>query len=163
VQAITGLDGRSYTRQQLSTALANGLRIQGYVWVNPGGSLATTNARLSLFDGFPLEQIWADVEEMNLTEADVDRVLSACDAYLGNGRLAGIYSAPYVFVDNGWTHITKWANAGRLLWVANYDHKADPDVNFTPFGGWSQCQMKQHIGTTTVGSVTEIDLSASRQ
>lgn len=162
IQAVTGVNGVSYTRQQLDACQRNGLRIQGYVWVFPGDTKPSMGSRLAMFNGFPIEALYVDVEQMGVKEADVDRDLAAADAYLADGRLAGIYSSRYVFVDNKWLGVTKWANAGRLLWSAIYDGIADPDVGFVPYAGWGQCQIKQFGGSSSLGSVTEIDLDISR-
>lgn len=159
IQAVTGVNGLSYTRQQLDACQRNGLRIQGYVWVFPNDTKPSMGSRLAMFDGFTLEALWCDVEQMGVKEADVDRDLIACDAFMG-GAVTGIYTGHYVFIDNGWTRVTKWSH--RPLWLANYDGIPDPDIGFVPFSGWTQCQMKQYQGSTSLKSVTEIDLNIAR-
>lgn len=111
-----------------------------------------------MFNGFPLESLWLDVEEGGLKQSDVDRDLALCDKH--QGSLTGIYSAKWVFSMMGWLGVTKWAR--RALWTANYDDIPDPDVGFVPFSGWASCAAKQYRGTTTVGVVSEIDLSVFR-
>lgn len=114
--------------------------------------------RLPLFDGFPVETIWLDAEAAGLTKADVDRDLALIDKYLG--ALAGIYGAKWFWDQQKWTNHSYWSD--RLLWAAIYDGVADPDVGFVPFGGWTQCEVKQYRGTSAIGSVMQIDLDASR-
>lgn len=159
VQAVTGLDGHSYTRQQLSACVANGLRIQGYVYCNHGQSVAS---RLPMYDGFPVETIWLDVEASGLTKANVNRDFALIDTFLGDGDPAGCYSGHWYFQQQGWLKYTKWADEGRALWNSAYDGIADPDVGFVPYGGWQQCAVKQYRGTSSIGSVQQIDLDAAR-
>src|SRR5262249_9044345 len=127
---------------QLQAAIDAGWEIEGYVWCSPGNASnpnRITN-RLSLFDGFKLEALWLDVEEVGLTREDVDADLAVCDAYLGGGR-TGIYTAPWFFQNQGWTNVDWWAD--RPLWSAFYDEQADCDAGFTQYGGWIQCDTKQ--------------------
>jgi hypothetical protein len=154
IQAVTGLDGVSYTRQQLEACVRNGLRIQGYVWCFPRASEASMRNRLAMFDGFPIEALWLDVEQAGLYGADVDRDLAVCDAY--TGRKTGIYSGRWYFANQGWLGIRWWAD--RPLWDANYDGVAVVKADFTPYGGWTTPVVKQFRGTSAIGSVHEIDM-----
>lgn len=158
VQAITGNNGISYTRQQLTMARDNGLRLQGYVWCFPNTAKVSTTSRLSMFDGFELEYLWLDVEQAGLKQADVDRDLALCDQYFGG--VTGIYSGRNVFLGNGWAGITKWSS--RPLWNAYYDYVADVDEGFHPYAGWTSCLMKQYAGSSSVGRVIEVDRNIMR-
>jgi hypothetical protein len=80
IQAITGLDGVSYTRQQLAACVHNGLRIAGYVWCFPFAAPGSMLTRLGMFDGYRLEFLALDVEEAGTRKFDVDRDLALCDA-----------------------------------------------------------------------------------
>jgi hypothetical protein len=157
VQAITGLDGRTYTRQQLAACVAYGLRVAGYVWCFPGASVASIRDRLHMFDGYALKFLALDVEQGGLTRADVDRDLYECDAYIDG--LTWIYSGRWWFEQQEWLNVNWWSN--RPLWDSNFDGNADATVGFRPYAGWTQCAMKQFMGTTTVGSVHEADLNVS--
>lgn len=150
IQAVTGLDGLSYTRQQLDAATRNGLRIAGYVF--PGG-LAT---KLAMFDGYTIEFLWLDLE-LPISIHAVDQALAMCDAYLG--KLTGIYSGRWFFAQQGWLSLTRWSN--RALWDSNYD--GDPVLadDFRPYGGWTSCVVKQYHGTTDIGAVHELDLDST--
>jgi len=155
VQAITGLDGNSYTRQQLDACQRNGLRVQGYVWCFPGaaGNPVSMRSRLAMFDGFSIEDLWLDVEQAGLDRADVDADLALCDAYLG--RAAGIYSAHWFFASQGWLGVNWWAS--RRLWEALYDNNRNVTAGFVPYGGWTGPTIKQFWGTSTIGHVHQID------
>lgn len=156
VQAITGADGRTFTRQQLTVLVRNGLRIQGYLWCFPGSTIASVQSRLAMFDGFTLEGLWLDVEQDGLVQSDVDRDLVLCDAYTHRPKSTGIYSGHWFFVKQGWLTLTRWAD--RRLWESNYDDVADVAVHFTPYGGWTRPAIKQYMGTSSIGSVHQIDL-----
>lgn len=157
IQAITGTNGISYTRQQLSACVRNGLRIQGYIWC---WSTPSVLSRLPMFNGYELENLWLDVEQAGLPQSSVDRDLTLCDEYIQ--KTSHIYSGRWFFADQNWLNLTKWSDQGRLLWDSNYDNNPDVDAGFRPYGGWNQCEIKQYIGTSSIGSVHEIDLNVSR-
>lgn len=159
VQAITGNDGRSYTRQQLDACVRNGLRIQGYVWSFPNASLSSINGRLSMFDGFPIERLWVDVEQAGLHQSDVDRDLAACDRYMGTWTRVGIYTGRWFWAQQGWLSLTRWAD--RALWDSNYTGIADVGSGFIPYGGWQWPKITQYRGTSSVGVVNQVDLNVS--
>jgi hypothetical protein len=152
------MDGRSYTRQQLDACVRNGLRIQGYCWVFPNTLPGSMQSRLLMFDGYTLEGLWADVEQSGLIRADVDRDLAVMDTYFG--RPVGLYSGRWWFQQQGWLRVDWWAD--RPLWESNYDSIADVDVGFVPYAGWQQCQIKQFLGTSSIGAVQQIDRNISR-
>lgn len=153
VQAITGNDGRSYTRQQLETARRRGLRLQGYVWCFPGASPDSMRARLALFNGYPLEGLWLDVEQVGVTVADVNRDLALCDQYMG--WPVGLYSGKWFFDLQGWSHLSLWAD--RPLWDSDYNYVPEVGYGFRPYGGWTMPAMSQYEGTSNVGRVSEVD------
>ncbi len=130
------------------------------MWVFPNTWTAGTQQRLAMFDGYALEALWVDVEQAGLHVSDVDRDLGACDSYLG--KTVGIYSGRWYWAQQGWLGMTKWADQGRDLWDSHYDGVDDVDVNFVPYGGWTQCQIKQFQGSSQVGSVQQVDLNTMR-
>jgi len=143
VQAVTGNDGRSYTRQQLQAAVWAHWDAAGYIWCNAAQALDLTGfqARLSLFDGFNLDFLALDVEAANTRRNDVDRALDACDAYVR--QQTWMYTAYWVFERQGWLDVNWWAD--RPLWDGGpYDGDANIDVGFRPYGGWTQRTMKQY-------------------
>ena len=150
IQAVIGLDGTTYTRQQLEACWRNGLRIQGYVF--PGG----LSWKLPMFDGYAIEGLWLDLE-LPITIAAVNAALQQCDAYIGG--TTGIYTGKWFFDQEGWSTKAYWAN--RPLWDANYDGVPVPAVDFVPYGGWTSCVIKQYRGTSSIGDVHMIDLDTS--
>ena len=149
----------SYTRQQIDACIRNGLRIAGYVWCFPGDTASSMHSRLKMFDGFALESLWLDVEQSHVKVADVDSDLAVCDAY--SGHLTGIYSGHWYFQQQGWLGVTKWADQGRPLWDSRYDGVPVTQAGFVAYGGWHSCLIKQYAGTSTVGSVSQIDLDVT--
>jgi len=147
VQAITGLDGISYTRQQLQKTLDRGFRIAGYVWCFPGGP--SVASRLSMFDGFKLEWLALDNEQAGLSFADMDRDFALCDAYMG-GQLTEDYTAYWFYQLMGWLRITRYSN--RALWYAAYDEQAAMS-SFVPFGGWTTPRTHQFTDKQLYGGV----------
>lgn len=143
------------TSQQCQVAVANGLRIQGYVWCFPGESAVSVDTRLRLFDNYPVEKLWADIEQSGLSKRDGDTLVSRCDLYNRNQR-TGVYSGKWFFDQQGWSGHSYWAD--RDLWDAHYDNQANTNVDFVPYGGWDHCVVKQFRGTSDIGHVHEIDL-----
>lgn len=145
VQAVTGLDGLSYTRQQLHAANTNGLLIAGYVWCYEALDVGD---RLALFNGFTLESLWLDVET-TLSVGAVDRDLNLCDNHIEG--LTGIYTGKWVFDMLGWSDQRLWSY--RPLWVSIYDGVADLDAGFRSFGGWLGATIKQYQDTGPIAGV----------
>lgn len=152
IQAITGFNGQTFTRQQLQMCLDQGLRIQGYVWSFGSVDVAS---RLRMFDGFRIEALWLDVEDDASTVRTVNRDLALCDAYMG--RPTGVYSGKWMFDRKGWSKHRYWAD--RLLWNAVYDGVPDVNYGFVPYGGWTSQAIKQFAGTSSIGSLQQVDLN----
>lgn len=155
VQAITGLDGRTFTRQQLTVAQRNGLRLAGYAWCFPGATEGSIRGRLAMFDGFTLEFLALDIEQAGTHVVDAERDLPICDAYWGGKTW--VYTAHWFFAQQGWLHQSLWPD--RPLWEALYDGVPDVNVGFVPYGGWTRMTMKQFRGTSSIGQVDQIDLN----
>jgi hypothetical protein len=150
IQAITGLDGISYTRQQLNACVQNGLDIAGYVWCFPGSNVAS---RLKMFDGFELAFLALDVEQAGLTRADVDRDLGLCDSYQWD--TTWVYTGKWFFDQQGWSQHTWWSD--RPLWNSLYDRTPVANDHFVPYHGWTSSVLEQWIGTSQIGHVGGID------
>jgi len=104
--------------------------------------MKTFDAKLHLFDGFQLDFLANDVEEMQMDLADVSAALQSCDSYLGRPRDVWIYTRENLFTKAyGWANLHPWPD--RKVWVANYDGIPDVNVGFHPFCGWTQAEMKQ--------------------
>lgn len=147
IQAITGLDNNSYTRQQLAACVRNGLLIAGYVFP---GDLVT---KLAMFNGYVLRSLWLDIE-LPISIGAVDSVLMQCDAYFGG--LTGIYTGKWFFDQMWWSTLNLWST--RPLWDSNYDGDGNLLTDFRPYGGWTIPTIKQYAGTSSIGNVHQIDL-----
>ncbi|MBO0881535.1 MAG: hypothetical protein J2P17_14585, partial [Mycobacterium sp.] len=148
VQCITGLDGQSFTWQQLTKAQERGKRLAGYAWAFRKSSVAT---RLAMFDPFHLEWLGLDVEDTSVSIASVDRDLALCDDYMGVRGSTEFYTGRRFFQTMGWLGLTRWCK--RSLWDAIYDDNPDPQVDFVPFGGWTTCRTKQFWAKQVYGGV----------
>jgi hypothetical protein len=152
VQAITGQDGVSWTRQQCQAVLDAGMDLQGYVWAFPGENTLSVTNRLALFGAFPLSRLWLDVEQAGLTVQDVNLALGACDNW--HGQHTGIYTGKWFFDQQGWSGQALWAD--RDLWHSSYDHVADAGAGFVPYGGWTRPAVKQY---DNVGPIPDADVN----
>lgn len=163
VQAITGLDGNSYTAQQLDACRRNGLRIQGYVWCFPHSTASSIRSRLAMFNNFIIEDLWLDLEQAGTRIIDADADLIECDAYLvkrGLGHIrTGIYTARWFFKAQGWLNLTRWSD--RRLWEALYDGTPVANDHFIPYAGWTAATIEQYKGTSDIGRVHQIDLDVT--
>jgi hypothetical protein len=159
IQAITGLDGVSYTRQQLAACVRNGLRIAGYVWCFPFAAPGSMLTRLGMFDGYRLEFLALDVEEAGTRKFDVDRDLALCDAYTTRLPVTWIYTGKWFFDQQHWSQETWWS--WRPLWNSLYDHTPVANDHFVPYHGWTKAVIEQYRGTSSVGHVAQIDLNVT--
>lgn len=142
VQAVVGLDGYSYTAQQLQAGLDHNWAISSYVWCSSGDSMdrGRFQRRLDLIERFTDDIVFValDVEEMGLTPDDVDADLLRCDEIVPDSPF---YTGKWIFDQLGWSDYDWWSE--RRLWDSNYDRKADVNVGFRPYGGWTEAWMKQ--------------------
>ena len=129
----------------------------GYLWCFPGDTHASVQSRLQMFDGFLIESLWLDVEQAGVKTTDVDRDLALCDAYIG--KLTGVYSGRWFFVQQGWLGHTAWSN--RPLWDSLYNGVPVVGADFVPYGGWTQPVISQYRGTSAIGHVSQIDLDVT--
>lgn len=164
-QAITGLDGATYVRQQLDACQRNGLRSRGYIWCFPLENDASIDSRLAMFDGFPIEGIGVDVEQAGISQKDVSYLLDKTAAYLAQRGIAGLpwfYSAHWYFSSRGWLSLTTWSK--YPLWDTRYNNQPELLRDFVPYGGWTQDDVvaTQYFGTSAIGAVHQIDLDLLR-
>jgi len=142
VQAVVGLDGFSYTAQQLQAGLDHGWAISAYVWCAAGDALdrGRVQGRLDLIERFTHNLVFValDVEEMGLSPEDVDADLIRCDEVITDSPL---YTGKWAFDNLGWSDNDWWAE--RRLWDSNYDRTPDVNAGFRPYGGWTDAWMKQ--------------------
>ena len=154
-QAVVGLDGRSYTSQQLQMALDHKWSIASYVWCSSGDAMTDWrfNQRVALLEPFvdKLSFLAVDVEEYGLAPEDVDADLLRADEVKGDSP---IYSGKWFFDNQGWSNEIWWA--ARRLWDSAYDNVADVDAGWKPYGGWVERWLKQF-------SDDPLDLNVCRQ
>jgi hypothetical protein len=160
-QAITGADGRTFTRQQLDALERNGLKSRGYIWAFPGEGDASIDSRLAMFDGYPILGIGVDVEQDGLSEYDISHLLQKAEAYLARRAIAGLpwfYTAFWYFARRRWLNLTLWKR--YPLWDTRYNGRTDPLFAFVPYGGWTAADVvaTQYWGTSSIGHVHQIDL-----
>jgi hypothetical protein len=111
-------------------------------------------------------KLWADEEDvtpdargMSVQDriAAIDATVQALNSWSASAGLtaaAGIYTAAWWWVPNTGNDTSFSTDP---LWAAQYDD--DPDtVDFKPFGGWTECAIKQFRGTSTLGKIGGLDL-----
>jgi hypothetical protein len=160
------------TRQQLEVLRDAVMPADAYVFFWFEADAGHVDRALTLLDGFPVRRVWLDLEDtaaqrfdQATTEAKVADALQRCDAW-SQGRglpTAGIYTGHWYWADPLYTGNTQ-AFADRLLWDSHYDFIADASQGFRAYGGWTECVIKQHIGSSTFCNVAGLDqncLSAS--
>lgn len=154
IQAVQG--GGQYppghTAEQLQLCVTAGMpRNDGYVLPFNGDSLANLRAKHSLARGFRIGRWWADLEEpMGLDY--VRFVLREMDTWEADDMQTGIYSAKWWW-DAYLPGVTEFND--RRLWAMQQDlTKA-----FVPFGGWDDCELRQHWLDANLCGVTGIDVS----
>jgi hypothetical protein len=158
VQAWGGLpDGTSgpnpHCGQQLEAAREAGLLTAIYVWIPPDDTTDTSIlmevAKKAAGDEY-LEVVFValDVEDPQhrpLHPSHPEQRLEGAVAQVSE-KMVIIYTSRSMWpvLMQRWT-----AFAWLPLWDASYDLGDDLDVNFTPYGGWSQRAALQHEGSGT--------------
>jgi GH25 family lysozyme M1 (1,4-beta-N-acetylmuramidase) len=135
-------------RQQLTAVTEGGLEAEAYIYMYWGQDPAVQVGYASqACAGLPVRRLWVDFEDDKAPKNAPDKVKAwiyrCLDAAAAVGLPLGIYTA--------WWWWTVWADdthdfCDYPLWVAAYDAKAD--LEFPPFGGWTNCALKQYAGTT---------------
>jgi hypothetical protein len=157
----------SATVQQLATLRTAGMAAEAYIylWFD---DVSLVQSALQLLQGTAIRRIWLDIEDEAAkkynqadTEARVQQALNYCDTFGAGLSLArtGIYTGHWFWTDASYMANTQTFK-DRLLWDAHYDNVADATQNFVPYGGWSSCAIKQYVGTSIFGGVSQLDQSA---
>lgn len=154
----------SQTRAQLEACAAAGIATDVYVYLWTTSNVeADIGAELALLDGLEhlVGRVWLDCEDVTTAAPSmrldaVRRGLAVTDAWCAAHGVprTGIYSGrwwweaylgdPHEFTD-------------RLLWVSQYD-LVDDTTEFSEFGGFTSCAIKQYSGSATLAGVTGVDL-----
>ena len=148
------------TAQQLAELAAGGIGTEAYVYLWFEEDVSTIHSRLDLLAGSSVRRVWLDVEDgegsTQFTADDcLNKIGDAVSAIAARGFEVGIYTAAWFWGDWLGTEFSYLP-----LWAAQYDGIPYPGV-FNPFGGWSQCEIKQYRGTTQL-VIPNVDLNQSR-
>lgn len=141
-------------QQQIQDAAAFGLEIEvyGYYWWGAGPDQMRAWMDMIRPYKYLIKRFWIDVEDTlpfsGNREADLIAATQTCEYPVG------IYTAKWV-----WDAQLPGCASFRMLplWVAQYD--GGENLDFTPFGGWTEAYRKQYIGTTTFAGVSGVDLN----
>ncbi len=147
----------SVFRQQIPVLLEAGFEVETYVYLWLGGNTAVqvqeAMAKVSRWRA-RLGRLWLDAEDVSVPESQtanrvaIEAAVEACSMPTGV-YTAGWWWRPYMGDSAAFAHLP--------LWAAEYDGVAS--TRFTPFGGWSTCAMKQHVGDTSVAGVRGVDVN----
>ena len=153
-----------YCRQQAGVALANGLSLIPYHYIEHGLRRARygddyasvegwLGAGIAQYADLPVNWVVVDIEDRvsgqevgpAAVRAEITHMLNVL---VRHGYVPIIYTARYV-----WNELTDYwdgpALAGVPLWDAEYD--GDPYNGFNPYGGWSRAAIHQWRDTTEIG------------
>jgi len=153
------------TRQQLETLRDANMPAEAYVFFWFDASPDHIDRALSLLEGLPIRRVWLDVEDIGAksynqatTEAKVADALQRCDTWSQQQGLpqAGIYTGKWYWEATDYMGNTS-SFSDRELWDANYDFTPDATSGFRPYGGWTGCSIKQHIGSSEFVGVGGLD------
>ncbi|MGI8926126.1 MAG: GH25 family lysozyme [Tepidiformaceae bacterium] len=144
-----------FARQQAEAALAAGLRLEAYTFLefesDPAWWVREALARL---DGLAVARWWLDIEDTahgGAWSADqrIAYAQRALDAFAAAGVFAHIYSGGW-FWRPSMADTAVFARQGRKLWNSWYD--GDPDIDGLPYGGWTAADVaiEQFTGTSEV-------------
>jgi hypothetical protein len=147
------------TRTQIQQCLDAGLAVDAYIYLWFDAAIADVQKKLALLNGFPIRQVWLDVEDtaaarynQATTEARVAEALGECDRFPTTFRRpTGIYSGPWFWTDARYMANTT-AFSERVLWDSDYDGVPDTEAGWTPYGGWLSRAIKQYAGSQPDGT-----------
>jgi hypothetical protein len=146
------------TRQQCEAVLnAGGVALDVYFYNWFGRRDGYLSDFADLVTDYPLRRVWLDVEDTSASQSFQDRINNV---YSNLARLDDIFDLQTGMYTGRWFWRPymgdTYAFSDRSLWDANYDHIADPNA-FSSYGGWTECAIKQFIGTSTLSGVGNID------
>ncbi len=140
----------SWSEQQAAAAMAAGLIVDGYRWLNLNEPIVPQMDNAFASMGQQLDRVrmwWIDAEDVSMPGMGpaevVDAVADAVDYCLQRDVAHGIYTGR-------WWWVPQTANSEQFahlpLWNAYYD--GDPDEDGLPYGGWVHSAIEQYQGTT---------------
>lgn len=159
------------TEKQIVAATAAGMVVDIYIWMWFDLDVADIIRKCELVangnitNANTVRQVWLDVEDQAAQRHDdatckqkVQEALNVIDGYFPQQR-TGIYTGRWFWADPKYmANASHWSD--RKLWDANYDGVADAALNFNPYGGWTECRIKQYAGSVEVGGVSGLDVNA---
>lgn len=154
-------------RDQMRTCATAGMPFDCYVYDYLGSpdwlSGALDGLDQVLLPSEKPRMVWLDEEDVETeagwtTTARVNAISNSIAAVKQRGYRVGIYGAAW-----WWTPKTGGFKgfSDYPLWAAQYDNIADASV-FTPFGGWTECRIKQYAGSQPDGTDLDV-LSAAEE
>lgn len=148
-----------YTEQQASAALAAGMAVEGYTFLEWGYTADIwVRTAIQRFGAIRPARLWIDVEDTAISPPlDWESyVLTALDEVRAHGIETGIYTGRWYWV--GHLHDSR-SFAAEKLWNSWYD--GDPDIDGLPYGGWTEASVaiEQYQGTTELCGQS-VDLNA---
>lgn len=153
----------AYCAQQLAAARKVGMMTAIYLIVPPD-----TTTRTEFLIQAAKEAAGSEYQHIRFVALDIeDSALRLLHPTNPKGRLddaiSHIMDKPVVIYTSRhmWSKVMRgMAGFERYpLWDAHYDEVAELDTNWVPYGGWTQCAMKQYKGTTLVPGGISADLN----
>ncbi len=138
-----------YSEQQAGAALAAGMDVHAYRWLNLTEPIRPQMDNAFASMGQHLDAVgrwWVDCEDVSNPGTPpevVAKIDEAVDIVQDLGYPVGIYTGrwwwkPYTGNSKAFSHLP--------LWNAYYD--GDPDEDGLPYGGWNHSLIEQYQGTT---------------
>jgi len=154
------------TKQQIQTLNQAGMPVDAYVFFWFDSDPGHIDNALALLEGLTIHRVWLDLEDVAAkgydqatTVAKVTDALQRCDNWSQAHNLplpTGIYTGSWYWTNSAYMGNTQAFNS-RDLWSASYDFIADASQGFVAYGGWTQCTIKQHIGSSAFCGVSGLD------
>jgi hypothetical protein len=151
------------TRQQILACANAGIVTDAYFYLWTGSNVEQDmRTKLALLNGIEdkVRRLWLDVEDTMPSSpafrvTTIRQALAVLDGWSAahHKPLPGIYTGRWwwtVYVND----TTEFMD--RALWTSEYDGIPDPN-RVTLYGGWRECRIKQHIGTSTLAGQGGID------
>jgi hypothetical protein len=152
-------------RDQIPALIAAGIEVEAYVyqWFSGGESFIRQRMNWALDElaAYPaVKRVWLDCEQGEGDDPPygggtetVEMIQAAVSMCGERGYEVGIYTAKwwmdrFLHEYDGFSYLP--------LWVAEYD--GQQSLDFTPFNGWSKCEMKQYSGIGSLAGVAGIDM-----
>ena len=143
-------------KQQMESCVEFGMPFECYIYDYLSSPSWRTDALVGLSTiVWQPPRVWADEEDttangvLHSVNSRIAAVNATLVAIANAGYDTGIYTGAWWW--KGYLgNTTQFSN--YLLWDSHYDLEPDPDFNFVPYGGWTQCEIKQYAGSQPDGT-----------